>query len=123
MNALSAMLLATQWTCSSPLDLMSGQDIGNAILFDLDLQDAGTISARGSEQIGPLLFGFTWTGQWIVHNEQLVMIGTKQFDREARAASEMRGYSVVLQDTVMILNLSDADPSVTTIRCLPDENA
>ena len=123
MNAIAVMLLATQWTCSSTLDLISGQDIGNAILFDLDLGKEGVITARGSEQIGPVLYGFNWQGQWLVHDNRLVMIGTKEFDNDVRAPAEMRGHSIVLKDNVMILNISDADPWVTTIRCLPDEDA
>ncbi|MEL6452575.1 MAG: hypothetical protein AAFQ19_15060 [Pseudomonadota bacterium] len=120
MSALAALaLMATHWTCTSPLSLGPDADILTPVSFELTLAPDGRLHAVGVERIGRRAFDFRWSGRWTAHERQVVMIGAKTYPDAARAQAELRGVSQRVEQDVLVLNLTEAGPWMTLIRCLP----
>ncbi|WP_299154654.1 hypothetical protein [uncultured Tateyamaria sp.] len=120
MIGMAAILVASQWDCTSPLAVGTGADVHAPVRMSLTFAADGVAMAEGFAQTDSTLTAFDWKGHWVPHEDQIAMIGTKTVLAERRAGTEIRLLSQRIQSDVIILNMIHNTNDVSLLRCLPE---
>ena len=119
---------ASVWTCDAALSTQDTVLGVSDTRFQLNLVGNGRFSARATHQQQPFRT-WSWSGHWIETDTQIAMIGNARSShddpilvRPASTTEEVRGFSSLFRDDVIVLNLARQTYPDTMVRCLRKEH-
>ena len=118
---------ASVWTCDAALSTLDAVLGISDTQFRLALVEGGRFSARAMHEQKPYQ-AWSWSGRWIDTEEQISMIGHARSSyadpilaRPASTTQEVRAFSSMFQDDVIVLNLQKHTYPAPMVRCLRRE--
>ncbi|WP_299377869.1 hypothetical protein [uncultured Tateyamaria sp.] len=125
---ISSAAQATIWVCDAALSTQDTVLGISDMQFRLALVEGGRFSARAMREQKSYQ-AWSWSGHWIETEEQIAMIGhaRSSYDdpilvRPASTTQEVRAFSLLFQDDVIVLNLQRHTYPDTMVRCLRREH-